>query len=62
MPKQFSDLNFSHIKSDYQLNIVVPTEIQEKAIPLILANTDLMWDLQKTGTGKTLLFGLPLYN
>jgi superfamily II DNA/RNA helicase len=34
----------------------------EKAIPLILANTDFDVGLAKKGTGKTLLFGLPLYN
>lgn len=41
-------------------NIVTPTEIQEKTIPLLLEkNTDLVAQAQ-TGTGKTAAFGLPL--
>ena len=42
------------------LNITKPTEIQNLAIPLLLANkTDLIAQAQ-TGTGKTAAFGLPL--
>ncbi len=62
MPKQFSDLGISTaiLKAITELNIVVPTEIQEKAIPLILANATDLVGLAKTGTGKTAAFGLPL--
>ena len=62
MSKQFSDLGIqeSIIKALYDLKIVVPTEIQQKTIPLLLStNTDLV-GLAKTGTGKTAAFGLPL--
>ena len=36
-----------------------PTEIQERAIPILLKNQDLV-GLSQTGTGKTLAFALPL--
>ncbi|GAL61708.1 DEAD/DEAH box helicase [Algibacter lectus] len=42
------------------LNITVPTDIQEKAIPVILTKTDDVVAIAKTGTGKTAAFGLPL--
>lgn len=41
-------------------NIVEPTEIQEKAIPLILNNEDVLGK-SATGTGKTLAYLLPLF-
>lgn len=48
------------IKGITELNILVPTEIQDKVIPLLLAgNTDLIGQAQ-TGTGKTAAYGLPL--
>ncbi|WP_298485953.1 DEAD/DEAH box helicase [uncultured Maribacter sp.] len=62
MVKQFSDLG---IKEEFQqrleeLNISKPTEIQKKIIPLILnAKKDIV-ALAKTGTGKTVAFGVPL--
>ncbi|WP_281335893.1 DEAD/DEAH box helicase [Flavobacterium eburneipallidum] len=61
MSKKFSDLGIqeSIIKALSDLKIVVPTEIQQKAIPLLLSNTDVV-GLAKTGTGKTAAFGLPL--
>ena len=61
MSKQFADLGIqeSIIKAISDLKIVVPTEIQQKAIPLLLSNTDVV-GLAKTGTGKTAAFGLPL--
>jgi len=61
MSKQFADLGIqeSIIKALYDLKIVVPTEIQQKAIPLLLSQTDVV-GLAKTGTGKTAAFGLPL--
>jgi ATP-dependent RNA helicase DeaD len=52
MSKQFSDLGISApiCKALNELKIVTPTEIQQKAIPLLLANkTDVV---VKTGTGK----------
>jgi superfamily II DNA/RNA helicase len=49
----------SIIKALEDLKIVVPTEIQQKTIPLLLSNTDVV-GLAKTGTGKTAAFGLPL--
>ena len=62
MSKQFSDLGISAplLKAIAELNIVTPTEIQQKVIPLLLANTTDLVGLAKTGTGKTAAFGLPL--
>jgi superfamily II DNA/RNA helicase len=62
MPIQFSDLGISApiLKAISELKIVEPTEIQQKAIPLLLANTTDLVGLAKTGTGKTAAFGLPL--
>lgn len=62
MSKQFSDLGISAPiqKALTELNIVTPTEIQQKTIPLILANNSDVVGLAKTGTGKTAAFGLPL--
>jgi superfamily II DNA/RNA helicase len=62
MSKQFSDLGISTpiLNALSDLNIVVPTEIQQKTIPLLLSNTTDLVGLAKTGTGKTAAFGLPL--
>ena len=62
MSKQFSDLGISApiCKALTKLKIGTPTEIQEKAIPLLLANKTDVVGLAKTGTGKTAAFGLPL--
>ena len=62
MPNQFSKLGISQeiIKSLESLTISVPTEIQEKTIPVILTKSDDFVGLAKTGTGKTAAFGLPL--
>jgi ATP-dependent RNA helicase DeaD len=62
MSKQFSDLGLqeSIIKALYDLKIVVPTEIQQKTIPLLLSNSTDIVGVAKTGTGKTAAFGLPL--
>lgn len=62
MSKQFSDLG---INQELQQNLVdlkitVPTDVQEKTIPLILNETKDIVALAKTGTGKTAAFGLPL--
>ena len=43
-----------------ELGILVPTEIQNEVIPVLLNNdTDLVGQAQ-TGTGKTAAYGLPL--
>lgn len=62
MQKQFSDLGISNpiLKALSDLKIVVPTEIQQKTIPLLLSNTTDLVGLAKTGTGKTAAFGLPI--
>ena len=62
MLKKFVDLGISKeiIKALSDINIENPTEIQSKAIPLILNETNDFVGLAKTGTGKTGAFGLPL--
>ncbi len=62
MPKQFSDLGISAglLQALTELNIVEPTAIQQKTIPLLLSNTTDLVGLAKTGTGKTAAFGLPI--
>lgn len=62
MSNKFSDLGLSAplVKALTELNIVKPTEIQQKVVPLLLANTTDLVGLAKTGTGKTAAFGLPL--
>ena len=62
MSKQFSDLGIqeSITKALDDLKIVVPTEIQQKTIPLLLSTKTDLVGLAKTGTGKTAAFGLPL--
>ena len=48
------------VKGLNELSIITPTEIQQLAIPVLLAeNTDLVGQAQ-TGTGKTAAYGLPL--
>jgi len=47
-------------KAIKEMNILQPTEIQEKAIPILIEkNTDFI-GLAHTGTGKTAAFGLPI--
>jgi ATP-dependent RNA helicase DeaD len=62
MPNQFSNLGISApiLKAITELKFVVPTEIQQKTIPLLLSNTTDIVGLAKTGTGKSAAFGLPL--
>ncbi|MBQ0769490.1 MAG: DEAD/DEAH box helicase [Bizionia sp.] len=62
MLKQFSDLGINNQlqKSLIDLEISVPTDVQEKAIPVILNQKEDVVVLAKTGTGKTAAFGLPL--
>ena len=62
MSKQFSDLGINEElrQSLVDLQISIPTDIQEKTIPLILNQNKDVVALAKTGTGKTAAFGLPL--
>ena len=43
-----------------ELGINIPTEIQEKTIPVLLENQTDFIGLAQTGTGKTAAFGLPI--
>jgi ATP-dependent RNA helicase DeaD len=62
MSAQLSDLGVSKniLKAITEMGIVTPTEIQQKTIPLLMANSTDIVGLAKTGTGKTAAFGLPL--
>ena len=62
MSKTFSDLGINNQlqQSLTDLQISVPTDIQEKTIPVILHQKEDVVALAKTGTGKTAAFGLPL--
>ena len=62
MSKQFSDLGINDQLQQglVDLQISVPTEIQEKTIPVVLNQKEDVVVLAKTGTGKTAAFGLPL--
>ena len=62
MSKTFAELgiNLSFRESLTKLKILVPTDIQSKTIPVILTQKEDVVALAKTGTGKTLAFGLPL--
>lgn len=62
MATTFSDFGFSAemIKGIQELGFTVPTEIQQKAIPVLLNTAEDFVGLAKTGTGKTAAFGLPL--
>tara|TARA_R110000868_G_scaffold15629_3_gene71037 strand:+ start:6252 stop:7583 length:1332 start_codon:yes stop_codon:yes gene_type:complete len=62
MSKLFSDLGVNEAleQSLTNLKISIPTDIQEKVIPVILNQKEDLVALAKTGTGKTAAFGLPL--
>jgi len=62
MLKPFSDLGISPELQQglVDLNIMIPTDIQKKTIPVVLNQTEDVVALAKTGTGKTAAFGLPL--
>ena len=62
MSKGFSNLGINEQlqKGLVDLQISVPTDIQEKTIPVILQQRVDVVALAKTGTGKTAAFGLPL--
>lgn len=57
----FETLNISKeiVKSLFERDIKTPTEIQEKAIPVLKSGTDIV-GLSQTGTGKTLAFAIPM--
>ena len=60
--KTFSELGISgtFIKALEEINIINPTEIQQKAIPVLIEKeTDFIGQAQ-TGTGKTAAYGLPV--
>lgn len=59
----FEELNLKPelIKALNELNFTLPTQIQEKTIPLILEKKDIL-ALAQTGTGKTAAFALPILN
>lgn len=60
--KNFEELgiNSGFVKGLSELNIIEPTDVQKKVIPVLLAGaTDIVVQAQ-TGTGKTATYGLPL--
>jgi len=58
----FKDLGLNNniIKALTDLGYENPTEIQEKAIPQVIASKDDLKAFAQTGTGKTAAFGLPI--
>jgi ATP-dependent RNA helicase DeaD len=58
----FSELGLNEklLKGIEELGFTEPTNIQEKAIPVLLSGTKDLIGLAQTGTGKTAAFGLPL--
>ncbi|MBA2407865.1 MAG: DEAD/DEAH box helicase, partial [Chitinophagales bacterium] len=60
--QSFSDLGLSQpiLEAIETLGFVTPTPIQEKTIPVLLANNRDLIALAQTGTGKTAAFGMPL--
>ncbi|WP_289062689.1 DEAD/DEAH box helicase [uncultured Zobellia sp.] len=53
-------INEQVLQSLTDLKISVPTDIQKKTIPILLKQKEDVVALAKTGTGKTVAFGLPL--
>jgi len=60
--KNFEHLGISQgfVKGLAELNIITPTDIQQKVIPLLLGSTTDIVAQAQTGTGKTAAYGLPL--
>ena len=59
---EFKDLGLPKeiLKAVTKLGFESPSEIQEKAIPILSAGDQDFVGLAQTGTGKTAAFGLPL--
>ena len=59
---KFNDLGLSQDLIDQiaKKNFTHPTEIQQKAIPAILNDSQDILAIASTGTGKTAAFGLPI--
>ncbi|UGU16340.1 DEAD/DEAH box helicase [Sinomicrobium kalidii] len=53
-------LNEQLLMAIEDMGFETPSEVQEKAIPVLLANDTDMVSLAQTGTGKTAAFGFPL--
>ncbi|WP_335966413.1 DEAD/DEAH box helicase [Galbibacter sp. PAP.153] len=53
-------LNEQLLKAITDMGFETPSEVQEKAIPVLLANETDMVALAQTGTGKTAAFGFPM--
>lgn len=60
---KFSELNLKEnlVKALSDLKLESPTEVQEKAIPMVLSGKDVVVR-SKTGSGKTFAFALPILN
>lgn len=60
---KFSELNLKEnlVKALSDLKLETPTEVQEKAIPMVLSGKDVVVR-SKTGSGKTFAFALPILN
>lgn len=60
--KNFEELGISadYVKGLAELNIIEPSDIQTKVIPVLLGGETDMVAQAQTGTGKTAAFGLPL--
>ncbi|MCZ4410049.1 DEAD/DEAH box helicase [Cryomorphaceae bacterium 1068] len=60
--KKFQELGIgsNYVKGLAELNIIEPTFIQEKVIPILMAGSTDMVAQAQTGTGKTAAYGLPL--
>ena len=58
----FEELGLSEplVRVTSEMGFENPTQIQEKAIPVLLCGTTDFIGLAQTGTGKTAAFGLPL--
>ena len=59
---EFKDLGLPKdiLKAVTKLGFETPSEIQEKAIPILAAGEEDFVGLAQTGTGKTAAYGLPL--
>lgn len=60
--KNFEELGIGSdfVKALAELNIIVPTDVQKKVIPVLLAGATDIVAQAPTGTGKTAAYGLPL--